>query len=79
MHAKITERRRKLTPAQREERRRERLLRDQAEYRQWRRSVQAREEEDTVDSAIRSLWEELFSEPLGGGALVEDDNYDQVK
>ena len=31
MHAKITERRRKLTPAQREERRRERLVRDQAE------------------------------------------------
>ena len=69
-HAQITperaerrrRRRRKLTPAQREERRRERLVRDQAEYRQWRRSVQARgEEEDTVDSAISSLWEKRFS------------------
>ena len=81
-HAQITperaerrrRRRRKLTPAQREERRRERLVRDQAEYRQWRRSVQAREEEDTVETVVRSLWEELFSEPLGGGALAEDDN-----
>ena len=80
-HAQITperaerrrRRRRKLTPAQREERRRERLVRDQAEYRQWRRSVQAGEEED-VETIVRSLWEELFSEPLGGGALVEDDN-----
>ena len=90
-HAQITperterrRRRRKLTPAQREERRRARLVRDQAEYRQWRRSVEAGgrlggEEEDTVDSAVRSLWEELFSEPLDIRALVEDDNYDQVK
>ena len=54
-------------------------MRDQAEYRQWRRSVQARDEEDTVDSAVRSLWEELFSEPLDIQALAEDDNYDQVK
>ena len=81
-HAQITperaerrrrRRRRKLTPAQREERRRERLVRDQAEYRQWRRSVQAGGEED-VETIVRSLWEELFSEPLGGGALAEDDN-----
>ena len=52
--------------------------RDQAEYRQWRRSVQAREEEDTVDSAVSSLWEELFSEPLDVRALAEDDINDQV-
>ena len=89
-HAQITleraerrrRRRRKLTPAQREERRRVRLVRDQAEYRQWRRSVEAGErlggEEEIVDSAIRSLWEELFSEPLDIRAPVEDDNYDQV-
>ena len=87
-HAQITperaerrrrRRKRKLTPAQREERRRERLVRDQAEYRQWRRSVEGGGEEDTVETVVRSLWEELFSEPLGGGALAEDDNYDQVK
>ena len=48
-------------------------MRDQAEYRQWRRSVQAGGEED-VETIVRSLWEELFSEPLGGGALAEDDN-----
>ena len=90
-HAQITperaerrRRRRKLTPAQREERRRARLVRDQAEYRQWRRSVEAGgrlggEEEDTVDSAVRSLWEELFSEPLDIRAPVEDDNYDEAK
>ena len=91
-HAQITperperrrrRRRRKLTPAQREERGRVRLVRDQAEYRQWRRSVEAGGrlggEEEAVDSAVRSLWEELFSEPLEIRALVEDDNYDQVK
>ena len=85
-HAQITEkrrRRRKLTPAQREEGRRARLVRDQAEYRQWRRSVEAGErlggEEEIVDSAIRSLWEELFSEPLDIRAPVEDDNYDEAK
>ena len=55
-------------------------MRDQAEYRQWRRSVQVRgEEEDTVETIVSSLWEELFSEPLGGGALAEDDSYDEVK
>ena len=87
-HAQITperaeRRRRKLTPAQREERGRVRLVRDQAEYRQWRRSVEAGErlggEEEIVDSAIRSLWEELFSEPLDIRAPVEDDNYDEAK
>ena len=90
-HAQITperterrRRRRKLTPAQREERGRVRLVRDQAEYRQWRRSVEAGGrlgggEEGTVDSAVRSLWEELFSEPLDIRAPVEDDNYDEAK
>ena len=85
-HAQITperaerrrRRRRKLTPAQREERRRERLVRDQAEYRQWRRSVEGGEEDEDVDSAVSSLWEELFSEPLDVRALAEDDINDQV-
>ena len=47
-------------------------MRDQAEYRQYRPGG----EEENKDSAVSSLWEELFSEPLGGGALVEDDIYD---
>ena len=50
-------------------------MRDQAEYRQYRLGG----EEENKDSAVSSLWEELFSEPLDIRALVEDDNYDQVK
>ena len=47
-------------------------MRDQAEYRQYRPGG----EEENKDSAVSSLWEELFSEPLDIRALVEDDNYD---
>ena len=56
MHAKITDNREEEEADHGPERR---LVSDQAEYRQWRRSVEAEVEEDTVDSAISSLWEEL--------------------
>ena len=83
-HAQITEerrrdKRRRLTEGGREaraERRRARLARDQAEYRQWRRSVQAQGED--VDTALTSLWDQLFTEPLDIRDLTEDDNYDQL-
>ena len=77
-------RKRRLTPAQREaktQRRLARLARDQAEYRQWRRDVEAgdTDQERLLDTAIESLWEELFSQPLDIQALAEDDNYEELK
>ena len=76
-------RKRRLTPAQREaktQRRLARLARDQAEYSQWRRDVEAgiTDQETILDTAIESLWEELFHQPLDIQALVEDDNYDEL-
>ena len=77
-------RKRRLTPAQREaktQRRLARLARDQAEYRQWRRDLEAgdTDQERLLDTAIESLWEELFHQPLDIQALVEDDNYEELK
>ena len=77
-------RKRRLTPAQREaktQRRLTRLARDQAEYRQWRRDVEAgiTDQETILDTAIESLWEELFHQPLDIQALVEDDNYEDLR
>ena len=77
-------RKRRLTPAQREaktQRRLARLARDQAEYRQWRRDVEAgdTDQERLLDTAIESLWEELFHQPLDIQSLVEDDNYQELK
>ena len=76
--------RRRLTPAQREaktQRRLARLARDQAEYRQWRRDLEAGDthQDSLEDSAIESLWEELFHQPLDIQSLVEDDNYQELK
>ena len=87
-HAQIRDERRRdkrrrrgrLTEGEREaraERRRARLRRDQAEYRQWRRSVQAQGED--VDTALTSLWDGLFTELLDIRDLAEDDNYDQLQ
>ena len=91
-HAQIREERRRdkrrrrgrLTEGEREaraERRRARLARDQAEYSQWRRDVEAgiTDQETILDTAIESLWEELFHQPLDIQALVEDDNYDDLR
>ena len=77
-------RKRRLTPAQREaknQQRLARLARDQAEYRQWRRDLEAgdTDQERLLDTAIESLWEELFHQPLDIQALVEDDNYEELK
>ena len=77
-------RKRRLTPAQREaktQRRLARLARDQVEYRQWRRDLEAgdTDQERLLDTAIESLWEELFHQPLDIQALVEDDNYEELK
>ena len=77
-------RKRRLTPAQREaktQRRLARLARDQAEYRQWRRDLEAgdTDKERLLDTAIERLWEELFHQPLDIQALVEDDNYQELK
>ena len=54
---------------------------DQAEYSQWRRDVEAgiTDQETILDTAIESLWEELFHQPLDIQALVEDDNYDELR
>ena len=81
---KRKEKRKRLTPAQREaktQRRLARLARDQAEYRQWRRDLEAgdTDQERLLDTAIESLWEELFHQPLDIQALVEDDNYEELK
>ena len=77
-------RKRRLTPAQREaktQRRLARLARDQAEYRQWRRDVEAgdTDQERLLDTAIESLWEELFSQSPDIQARAEDDNYEELK
>ena len=77
--------RRKLTPTQKEaklRRRRERLVRDQREYSQWRREVVAGDsgsQDVMLDSAIETLWEELFQEQLDIHGLLGEEDYDEFK
>ena len=58
--------------------RRARMLKDQEEYRQWRRDVIAgvEPEKDPVDIAIEELWNELFDEELNLDTILEDYDYE---
>ena len=54
------------------------MLKDQEEYRKWRRDVIAgvEPEKDPIDIAIEELWSELFDEELDLDTLLEDYDYE---
>ena len=61
--------------------RRARMLKDQEEYRQWRRDVIAgvEPEKDPIDTAIEKLWSELFDEELDVNSILEDYEYEYTE